>query len=152
MPCGDLDVTQGHPRVECRHDKSGAKHVGIDDPEASPPTDEADPAVRRAPVESLTVVAVQDRSFASLAEGKVDGPGHSRDQRYHCRLVPLTDDAQRPMAPVEAEILGIGGTGLADPQSVQTQQSRQGGMVGVVAFGREEEPAELAPVAAPSLG
>ena len=115
---GDLDVTQGHPRVECRHDESGTQHVGMDDPEAGPPTNGADPAVRRAPVESLTVLAVQDRALTSLPEGKVDGPGHPGNERYHSRLVALPDDAQRPMAPVEAEVLGVGGTGLAHPQSV----------------------------------
>jgi hypothetical protein len=50
------------------------------------------------------------------------------------------------MAPVEAEILGVGGTGLAHPQSVQAKQGGQGRMVGVVALGREEESAELASV------
>jgi hypothetical protein len=50
------------------------------------------------------------------------------------------------MAPVEGDVLGIGGTGLAHSQTVQAQQSRQGGVVGVEALGREEEPTELAAV------
>ena len=145
---GDLDVTQGYPRVERRHDEGGPEHVGMDDPEAGPLADGADPAVCGAPVESLTVVAVQDRPLASLAEGEVDGPGHPWDQRDHGRLVALPDDAQGPMAPVEAEVLGVGGTGLAHPQAVEAEQGGQGGVVGVVALGREEEPAELAPVEA----
>ena len=33
------------------------------------------------------------------------------------------------MASIEAEILGVGGTGFADPQSVQTQQGGQSSMV-----------------------
>jgi hypothetical protein len=99
-----------------------------------------------ASVESLTIVAMQDRPFASLAQREVDGAGHSWDQRDHGRLVALPDDAQGAMAPVEAEVLGVGGTGLAHPQPVETQQSGQGGVVGVVALGREEEPTELAPV------
>jgi rubrerythrin len=41
--------------------------------------------------------------------------------------------------PVEAEVLGIGGTGLAHSQTVEPQQSRQGGVVGIVALGREED-------------
>jgi hypothetical protein len=65
----------------------------MDDAEAGPLTDGADPAVRGAPVESLAVVAVQDRSLGSLSECEVDGPGHPGDQRYHGRLVPLPDDA-----------------------------------------------------------
>ncbi len=102
MPCCDLDVTQRHPRVERRHDESGTEHVGVDDPEAGPLADGADPAVRRASVEPLTVVAMQDRSLASLAEGKVDRPGHPGDQGNHGRLVALPDDAQRPMPPPKA--------------------------------------------------
>lgn len=118
----------------------------VDDPEAGPPPDGTDPTVCRAPVESLAVVAMQNRALASLSEGEVDGPGNPRHQRDHGRLVPLPDDAQRPMAPVEAEVLGVGGTGLAHSQSVEAKQGGQGRMVGVVAFGREKEPAELAPV------
>ena len=93
MPGGDLDVTQGHPRIERRHDEGGSEHVGMDDAEAGPPPDRADPAVCRPPVESLAVVAMQDRSLTSLAEGKVDRPGHPGHQRDHGRLVALPDDA-----------------------------------------------------------
>ena len=55
----------------------------------------------------------------------------------------LADDAQRAMSPVEAQILGVGGAGLAHPQSVEAEKGRQCGMVRVVALGREEESAEL---------
>ena len=89
---------------------------------------------------------MQDRTLASLSEGEVDGPGDPGDQRYHGWLVALPDDAQRPMAPVEAEVLGVGSTGLAHPQPVQAEQDGRGSMDGVVAFGREEEPAKLGPV------
>ena len=52
------------------------------------------------------------------------------------------------MAPVETQVLGVSSTGLAHPQPVETQQSGHGGVVGVVALGGEEEPAELAPIEA----
>jgi hypothetical protein len=145
---GYLDVTERNSRVQRRHDESSAQHVRVDDPEAGTLPDGANPAVRSTPVESLTVVAVQDRPLASLAEGEVDRPGHPRDQRYHGRLVALPDDPQCPMAPVEAKVLGIGGTGFAHPEPVQAQQGGQSSTVGVVAFSREEESAELAPVEA----
>ena len=77
--------------------------------------DGADPAVRRATVEALAVVAVQDRALAALSDGQVDGAGHPGHQGDHGRLVALADDAQRPVAPVKAQVLGVGGTGLADP-------------------------------------
>ena len=86
MPGGDLDVSERYLRIEKRHDKGGSQHVGMDDPEASLLSDGADPAVCRAPIESLAVVAIQDRTLASLFEGEVDGPGHPGDQGYHSRL------------------------------------------------------------------
>ncbi len=55
------------------------------------------------------------------------------------------------MSAVEAEVLGVGGTGFAHPQSVQAQLGRQGGMVWVVALGHEQEPAELAAIEAAPL-
>ena len=55
------------------------------------------------------------------------------------------------MAPVEAQIFGIGRTGLAHPEPVETQQGCQGGLVGFVALGREEEPTELSSVEATSF-
>jgi len=77
---------------------------------------------------------------------QIDGARHSWNERDHCRLVALADDAQGPVASVEAEVLDIGGTGLADSESVEAQEGRQGGMVVVVALRREQEGAELAPV------
>ena len=57
------------------------------------------------------------------------------------------------MPPVKAQVLGIGGTGLAHPQAVEAEQHRQGGVVAVIALGGEEERAELASVESPtSLG
>ena len=142
----DLDVADRHPCIECRHDECGPEHMGVDDPEAGALSYGADPAMCGAPVEALPVVAVQDRSFASLAEGQVDGPCYPRYQGYHGRLVVLPDDAKSAMAPVEAEVLGVGGTGLTHAESIEAQEGSHGGVVGVVALGREEESAELAPV------
>ena len=101
-----------------------------------------------APVEPLAVVAMQDRLFASFTESEVDRPGPSWDQGNHGRLVAFSDDAQRPVAAVKAQVLGIGRTGLAHPQPIEAQQRCQGGVVGGVALGREEESAQLAPVEA----
>jgi hypothetical protein len=89
---GDLDVAEGNPCIECRHDEGGPEHVGMDDAQARPLADGTDPAMRRSPVESLAVVAVQDRTLGSLAESKVDGPGHSGNQGDDGRLVALADD------------------------------------------------------------
>ena len=93
----------------------------MDDSEAGPLADGVDPAVCGASIEALPVVAVQDRPLASLAEGEVDAPGHSGDQGNDGWLVPLPDDAQGPVAPVEAKVLCVGGTRLAHPQPIETQ-------------------------------
>ena len=110
--------------------------MGVDDAEAGPLADGGDPAVCRAPVESLAVEAMQDRTLAPFAQGEVDGRGHPGDQRYHCRLVALPNDPKRPMAPVETEILGVGGTGLAHAQSVEAKQGGQGRLVRECVGGR----------------
>ncbi len=66
--------------------------MGVDDPEAGPLADGADPAVPRAPVQSLAVAAVPDRPLGSLSESKVDRAGGSRYLGDHGRLVALPDD------------------------------------------------------------
>jgi hypothetical protein len=94
----------------------------MDDPEPGPLADGAYPAVCRATVEALSVVSVQDRALAALADTRSMVRATRGDERDHRRLVALADDAQRPVAPVEAEILDVGGTGLADPESVEAQE------------------------------
>ena len=90
MAGGDLDITQGHPRVERCHDEGGAQHVGVDDAEAGPLADGADPAVCRPPVESLAVVAMQDRALTSLAQGEVDRVRATRGTRgINAGLLPF---------------------------------------------------------------
>ncbi len=71
MPSCDLDVTKRNAGIERSHDERSPKHVRMDNPEASLLTYGTDPSVRRAPVEALTVVAVQDRTFTSLSDGEI---------------------------------------------------------------------------------
>ena len=125
--------------------------MGMDHSEPGLFADGADPAVGRASVESLTVVAVQDRTLAALAEHEVDGAGYPWDEGDHRGLVALADDAERPVTTVEAQVLRVGRTGLAHPKPVQAEEHRQGGVVTVVAFGREQEGAEFSAVEATSL-
>ena len=90
MPSCDLDVTKRNPRIEGSHDEGGPQHVWVNGPEPGSLADGADPTVRRAPIESLAVVPMKDRSFRSPAEDKVERPGHSGNQGDHCRLAPLS--------------------------------------------------------------
>jgi hypothetical protein len=106
--------------------------------------------VSGAPIESLAVSPVQDRALAALTEGQVDRAGHPWDQGNDRRLVALADDAQRSVAAIESQILGIGCAGLAHPQAVEAEEHRQGGMVVVVALGGEEEGAQLGAVETPA--
>ena len=47
------------------------------------------------------------------------------------------------MAALDAEVLDVGGTGLADTQPVQPVQHSKRGVVAVVLLGGEQEHAEL---------
>ena len=51
---------------------------------------------------------------------------------------------RRVRCPRSKPVFGIGCTGLAHPEAVETQQGSQGAAVGVGALGCEEEPTELA--------
>jgi hypothetical protein len=57
-------------------------------------------------------------------------------------LVALADDVQDPMAPLHSELFDVGGTGFRHPQPVQAEQHREGGVVAVKAFSREQERAQ----------
>jgi hypothetical protein len=107
--------------------------------------------VSRAPVEAVAVTASQDRPLVALSDGQVDrpsGPGYERDGGG---LVALAHDPQRAMATLDAEVLGVGGTGLADTQPVQPDQHSKRGVVTVVRLGGEQEHAELGAIQAPGV-
>ena len=123
----------------------------MDDSEPGPLADGADPAMCRATVQAVTVVAVEDRTLAALAEHEVDGAGHPWDEGDHGGLVALADDAQCPVPPIEAQVPRIGGTSFAHPKPVQAEEDCQDGLFTVVAFGREQEGAEFSAVEATSL-
>jgi hypothetical protein len=91
-----------------RQAANGPKHVRVDCADAGPLGDRAHPAVGGAPVEAAAVVAGQDRPRRPLADGQVDGPGRPGHQRDHGGLVALADDAQGPVASLEAEVLDVG--------------------------------------------
>jgi hypothetical protein len=86
-------------------------------------------------------VAKQDRTFPPLADGQIDGAGGARHERDERGLVALADDTQDPMSPLHAHVLDVGVTRLRDPQPVQAQQHRQGGVGVLDALRGEEEPA-----------
>jgi hypothetical protein len=83
----------------------------------------AHPAVGRASVEALSVVAAQDRALGALTDGQVDGPGHPGDQRDQSWFVSLADDVKSPVPPIDAKILDVGSTGLAHPEAVEAQKN-----------------------------
>ena len=146
MPGSELDIAQRNAGVESGHDEGRPEHVWMDESESGLLTNGSDPAMGRAPVKALAVVAMKNRALAPLAKHKVDGAGHPRNQGDHCGLVALANNAQRPMPPIKAQVLRVGGTSLADPQPVKAEEHSQRGMVVVVALGGEEKGAELAPV------
>ena len=55
------------------------------------------------------------------------------------------------MTALEAQVLDIGRARLGDPEAVEAEKDRQGGMSVVVALGGKQERAQLAAVEAPGL-
>jgi hypothetical protein len=88
--------------------------VGVDGTEPGTLAYCADPPVSGAPVEAVAVAAPEDRPFVAFADGPVDRSRGSGDERDGGGLVALADDAQCAVAALEAEVLDVGGAGLAD--------------------------------------
>ena len=120
-------------------------------PEASPPTDRTDPPVGSPPLEALPVSPPQDRPLAALADGEVDGPCCTRNERDGRGLVALAEDTQGSVTPLEAQVLDVCGARLTDPQAVEPEQHSQRRMVAVVLLGGEQEHAELGAVETPGV-
>jgi hypothetical protein len=114
--------------------------------------DRADPPMRGAPVETVAVPAPQDRTLGALPDGQVDRPGGPGYERHGGRLVALANDPQRAMAALEAEVLDVGGTCLADTQPVQAQQHGKRGVVPVVLLRSKQEHPEIRAIQPASVG
>jgi hypothetical protein len=100
--------------------------------------------VRGAAVEAGSVVTDEDRTAPSVTDRKVDRAGGARHERDDCRLVALTDDPQRPVSAINAEVIDVPVTGFADSQPVEAEQRGEGGVLSIDPLGREHETAELA--------
>jgi hypothetical protein len=102
--------------------------------------------MRGTPIEALIVPSAQYGTFVALSDGQVDGPRRARHERDHCGHVALSKYPQGSMAALDGEVLDTGRAGLADPQTVESEQYRQCGVTMVIAFGRKEESPQLGPV------
>ena len=92
MTGSELHVTQRDTGIEGGHDERATKHVRVDVSEAGAFADRSDPPVRGAPIESGTITAYQDWSITPFADGQVNGPRGSRDERDYGWFVALADD------------------------------------------------------------
>jgi hypothetical protein len=131
MAGGNLHVTQGDPSVECGHDESCSEHVRVDRTQSSSLADRSDPAVRCPSIEALPIMADEDGSFLSFAEGSVDSSGRAGHEWDQSRLVSLAHDPKRPMPSLEPEVLYVRPARLAHPQAVEAEQCAER-RVGVV--------------------
>ena len=86
------------------------------------------------PVQPPPVPGQEHRSFGSLSDRQVDGPGSPRCQRDGHHLAALASDRESPVAALEAQVLDVGARGLGDPQPVQGEQRDQR------VHGRQPEP------------
>ena len=78
----------------------------------------------------------------AFTDGQVDRSRGAWDKRDGGGLVALAHDPQRAMAALDAEVLNVGGTSLADTKSIQAEQHGDRAVVPVVLLGGEEEHAE----------
>jgi hypothetical protein len=140
---GDLDVSKRDAGVEGGHDERGSQHVWVHAAELGAFADRPNPSVGGSPVEALAVTAPQDRPLVTLTDGEVDCPGGAWYERHGGGLVALAHDLQCAMAALDAEVVDVGGAGLADAQPVQPEQLGERGVVPVVLLGIEAEHAKL---------
>ena len=87
VPGGELHVPQRDPGVEGRHDEGGAQHVRVNAAEPCPFADRADPPMGRAPIETMSVSAPEDRALVEFTDGQVDRAGGPGDEWDRGRLV-----------------------------------------------------------------
>ncbi len=80
----------------------------MDMSETGPLADRFDPSMRRPAIETLSIVAEQDRTLASFADRKIHGACRARHERDDGRLAALAEDPQRAMPTIEAEIAYVG--------------------------------------------
>ena len=151
VSCGELHVAQRDTGIEGGHDERRAEHVRVHRPDAGLLADRSDPTVGGASVEALTVRAGQDRAVVAFTDGEVDGAGGARHERNGRWFVAVADDPQGAVTALKSEVFDIGLTRFADPQPVEAEQCRQGGVGSVDAFGGEQESAEFVSVETSAL-
>ena len=148
---GELYVAERHAGVERCHDEPGAQHVRMDVTEPGTLADRANPTVGGASVQTLPILAPQDRSLVTFADDEIHSACRSRDKRDRGRLVALAQDRQRAMPALEGQVLDVRSARFGDLEPVQAQQHRQRGMVAIEPFGGEQESAEFGAVHATTL-
>ena len=97
VPGGELHVPQRHTGIERGHDERSPEHVWMDMSETGPLADRLDPSMGRPAIETLTIVAQQDRSLAPFADCEVHGARRAWHERDDGRLATLAEDPQRAM-------------------------------------------------------
>ena len=150
---GELHVTQRHAGIERGHDQRSPEHVWMDMSETGPLADRFDPSMRRPAIETLTIVAQQDRALAPFADCEVHGARRAWHERDDGRLASLAEDPQRAVPAIEAEIADVGVACLAHPQPVQPEQDRErGALVSEVFGGEQDRPSSVRSIPCPWLG
>jgi len=127
------------------------EHVRVHSSEPRSFPDRSDPPVCGAPVQTLPILASQDRPFVPFADGEVDcprGAGHERDSGG---LVALSEDAQRSVSTLQGEVLDVGCTSFRDAKAIEAEEHSQRGVSAVEALGGEQEGAQLGAVHAVTL-
>jgi hypothetical protein len=74
------------------HDERSPEHVRVDMFETGPFADRLDPSMRRPAVETLPIVAQQDRALAPFADREIHGAGRAWHERDDGRLAACGED------------------------------------------------------------
>ena len=105
--------------------------MGVDHAKPGPLADGPDPTVGRATIQTMTILATEDRSFRSLPDDQIESPGCPRHERDERRLMSLAHDPEGPVPTVDGEVFDVRPTGLAHSEAVESEQHGECGMVRV---------------------
>ena len=144
---GVLNVPKGNACVKRAGDERVPEAVRADPlGDSGTPSKPLDGPIGGVAVHPTALGAEEDRARRSLADVEINCPGGAGSQGDGHVLAALSHDLERPVSPLEVEVVDVGAQGLGDPQPVEGQQRRQGVVPRGTEAGLDEEGAELVAV------
>lgn len=104
------------------------------------------------PIETLTVDAQEQRPFATLTNGEINGSSSTRRERNHDRLAAFAQDRERSMPAFETQRFDVRPGGFRDPQPVEGKQAEQRMVLGASETGGDEHRADFVAIQPSGVG